>query len=38
MAKKLEKCAGPEELRARWADAGQRADIIHQLADRGIDF
>src|SRR5438874_4017389 len=31
-------CAGPEELRARWADAGQRADIIHQLAERGIDF
>jgi len=22
----------------RWADAGQRADIIHQLAERGIDF
>jgi type I restriction enzyme R subunit len=31
-------CAGPEELRARWADADQRADIIHQLAERGIDF
>ncbi|MBM3840553.1 MAG: hypothetical protein FJ398_21840 [Verrucomicrobia bacterium] len=30
-------CASPDELRARWADAGQRADIIHQLADRGID-
>jgi type I restriction enzyme R subunit len=26
------------ELRARWADAGQGADIIHQLAERGIDF
>lgn len=31
-------CASPEELRARWADAGQRADIIQQLSDRGIDF
>ena len=31
-------CAGPDELRARWADADQRADIIHQLAERGIDF
>ena len=30
-------CANPDELRARWADAGQRADIIHQLAERGID-
>ena len=31
-------CAGPDELRARWADADQRADIIQQLAERGIDF
>jgi len=31
-------CASPDELRARWADAGQRADIIQQLAERGIDF
>jgi type I restriction enzyme R subunit len=31
-------CAGPDELRARWADADQRADIIHLLAERGIDF
>ncbi len=31
-------CASPEDLRARWADAGQRADIIQQLAERGIDF
>jgi type I restriction enzyme R subunit len=31
-------CAGPDELRARWADAGQRADIVQQLAGRGIDF
>ena len=31
-------CANPDELRARWADADQRADIIHQLAERGIDF
>ena len=29
-------CASPDELRARWADAGQRADIIQQLAERGI--
>jgi len=31
-------CASPDELRARWADAGQRADIIQQLSERGIDF
>ena len=31
-------CTSPDELRARWADAGQRADIIQQLAERGIDF
>ena len=30
--------ARTEDLRARWADAGQRADIIQQLAERGIDF
>ena len=32
------RCASPDELRARWADAGQRADILQQLAERGIDF
>jgi type I restriction enzyme, R subunit len=31
-------CAGPDELRARWSDARQRAEIIEQLAERGIDF
>lgn len=31
-------CASPDELRTRWADVGQRADIIHQLAEHGIDF
>jgi len=31
-------CASPDELRARWADAEQRADIIRQLSERGIDF
>jgi type I restriction enzyme R subunit len=31
-------CTSPDELRVRWADAGQRADIIQQLAERGIDF
>jgi type I restriction enzyme, R subunit len=31
-------CASSDELRARWADSGRRADIIQQLADRGIDF
>jgi type I restriction enzyme R subunit len=31
-------CAGPDELRARWADAGQRAEIVQELAERGIDF
>jgi type I restriction enzyme R subunit len=31
-------CAGPEEFRARWADASQRAEIIQQLAERGIDY
>lgn len=28
----------PEELRARWADPVHRAVILHQLAERGIDF
>ena len=31
-------CAGLEDLRARWADTEQRAEIIEQLADRGADF
>jgi type I restriction enzyme R subunit len=31
-------CTGVGDLRARWQDAGQRADIIQQLAERGIDF
>jgi type I restriction enzyme R subunit len=31
-------CASPDELRARWADSDQRAEIIQQLAERGIDF
>ena len=31
-------CANPEELRARWSDAEHRAVILHQLAERGIDF
>lgn len=31
-------CTGLEDLRARWADATERASIIQQLADRGIDF
>lgn len=31
-------CVSPDELCARWADAGQRADIIQQLAERGIQF
>jgi type I restriction enzyme R subunit len=31
-------CAGLEDLRARWMDAAGRADIVHQLAERGIDF
>lgn len=30
--------SSPDELRARWADAGQRAEIVQQLAERGIDF
>jgi hypothetical protein len=30
--------ASPDELRARWSDAGKHADIMHQLAERGIDF
>jgi type I restriction enzyme R subunit len=30
--------ARPEDLRACWADTAQRADIIQQLAERGIDF
>ena len=31
-------CTSPDELRARWADADGRAEIIQQLAERGIDF
>src|ERR1035441_8214954 len=31
-------CTSPDALRARWADADQRADIIRQLTERGIDF
>jgi len=31
-------CTGPEDLRARWVDAEQRAEIIRQLGERGIDF
>jgi type I restriction enzyme R subunit len=31
-------CTGLEDLRARWADSAQRAEILQQLADRGIDF
>ena len=31
-------CAGPGELRARWLDANQRAGLLQQLAERGIDF
>jgi type I restriction enzyme R subunit len=31
-------CPDQEYLRSRWSDAGHRADIISQLAERGIDF
>ena len=31
-------CTSPENLRARWADASQRAEILQQLAERGMDF
>lgn len=31
-------CANSEELRARWADLEQRAEVIEALQDRGIDF
>ncbi len=31
-------CTGLEDLRARWADATERAAIIEQLAERGIVF
>jgi type I restriction enzyme R subunit len=31
-------CASRDDLRARWVDAGQRAEIIQQLGERGIDF
>jgi type I restriction enzyme R subunit len=31
-------CTGLEDLRARWADATERAAVIEQLAERGIDF
>lgn len=28
----------PQDLRARWADAGQRNEIIQALAERGVSF
>lgn len=31
-------CPDQEYLRTRWSDAGQRSDIIRQLAERGIEF
>ena len=31
-------CSNQNDLRARWTDAAQRADIIRQLAERGIGF
>src|SRR5690606_13124635 len=31
-------CANTGELRAGWIATDQRAEILHQLADRGIDF
>jgi len=31
-------CTGPEDLRAGWADTEQRAAIVEQLAERGVDF
>jgi type I restriction enzyme R subunit len=31
-------CPSTVELRARWSDPEQRAQIIQQLAERGIDF
>ena len=31
-------CISLEDLRARWADTEQRAAIIEQLAERGVDF
>ncbi|MBN1382557.1 MAG: DEAD/DEAH box helicase family protein [Deltaproteobacteria bacterium] len=31
-------CPSAPDLRARWADPYQRADIIEKLAERGVDF
>lgn len=31
-------CQGPDDLRAQWADSGQRAEIVKKLEERGIDF
>ena len=31
-------CPTAPELRARWADAGQRSELIRNLTERGIDF
>ena len=31
-------CPSTAELRARWSDPEQRAEMIQQLAERGIDF
>jgi type I site-specific restriction endonuclease len=30
-------CPGLEDLRTRWADSAQRAEIIDQMAERGVD-
>lgn len=31
-------CTSPADLRARWIDTEERAEILRQLAERGIDF
>jgi len=31
-------CNGLEDFRVRWTDAAQRAEVIRQLVERGIDF
>jgi type I restriction enzyme R subunit len=38
MTRSPERRANPEDLRARWAEATERAAIIEQLGERGIDF
>ena len=38
MAQDLEPYACLNKVNAHWANSGKRAEIIEQLAERGVDF